>query len=256
MKIIILFFGLYFNVYADTNTSGISFELANSYIELIIVGIATLLFFFIKDVYNNAVEKKLIAIKLEAYLNNWINEISKHDDLFVLINLGQQWNHELVSSINDNKKFNDLYKKQNEELKKLKTELIENEDVNSHLKSLHSKIINMPDDLFKLNIHNIDDSIENLNNNISFISDHDASKISWHTADNVISTRQHILTILVQTKYLYYTLKNMTEFEMEPIREHYVSIVESIIIIGQKLNPLLDIAELIRKRNIFENMIN
>lgn len=255
IKIIILLLGMYLISHADANTSENSSSYTNHYIELIIVGISTLLFFYIRESYNNAIEKKLISIKLEAYLNNWMSDILKNEDLFSLINLGKQRYKERSLAVSDDDKWNELYDKHKEDLKKLTTTLIDEDSVQLHLKSLHSTILNMPDDIFKLSIQTMDNGLDNITKNISFISDHDASKISWYTADRIINLRNNLINVIIKTKFLYYLLKNMPEFDTNVIRDSYSSIIESIIIIGERIDPLLNTAKIIRERTTLENML-
>lgn len=219
----------------------------------IVIGIAGALFgVYFRESLRSAKQKKLIAIRLEAHIHNFTSRVleSEFKELYLL---GRAWYGKKLKAFTEGGlqsfiEADDEIKKKIEELEKKISEGIE--DIDEGIKKLHTEFREMDDEIFRLSIQSQELIRDYLMDNKNFISEEDASKLSWAIASHVVEARNYLLEMSSLSILFATTLKKMESLNIDTAKNALIPIVRSYIRFSTHIEPLRIFASNIRKRSI------
>lgn len=219
----------------------------------IIVGVVgALAGVYFRESLRKALRQKTLASKLEAQINDIFREITGNE--FVnLFAFGELWRNDRNKALLEKgaEGFIDVEKKYEAMLKELKKK-IENgdESVDGPIGKMHKVYQEMPENLFRYHIQQLEIVRDSLFKNIGFISDDEAAEISWDTVSRVVSVRSYFIKIIHQNLTLILMLRELDKLEFNAIRTLTYQIVDQCIRLSLHLEPLRTKAKLIRTKSV------
>lgn len=223
-----------------------------SIITIIIGTIGALVGVYFRESLRKALRQKTLASKLEAQVDDMLNDI-KSNDLAKLLEVVEMWQKDLKKALLEkgSKGLIDVEKEYETLLKKTK-EQIENglESVDEGLRKTYKLYKEMPESLFKFNFQHLAIIRDSLLKNIFFISDDEAAEISWDAVSRVVSVRGYLIEMIHQILSLMLTLREMDSLKLDVARPLVYKLTEKCIRMLIHLEPLRTQAKLIREKSI------
>lgn len=199
-------------------------------LTLVIGAFGVIITLYLREAIKLINERKSLIIQLESYLLDWLDNFDDVD-LTSIMNVGY---------ILKDKKFNLYLNKGNDGLKefeeeknkfiqKMITELICSEEYLTNLKN-NQKRMKIDEKLYSHTIENLDYYRDSLYNDKLFISDSNASKISWLTATRTIKIKRIISSLIEESKELFILVSVIEDLEKsEELKETYTKLLKNLI---------------------------
>lgn len=223
-------------------------------IALILGGIGALFAFYFRESFKHAKRKKIIAVRLESYLNNWMSSFVEKG-LLDLVVVGQLWQKESVKASQDEgiEGLQKINKKYEEMLDEIKIKIKEGDErIVKPLIDQHQQIKKMSESVFDLHLKHIDEAYNSMMNNTAFISDEEAAEISWVVAQHVVNIRNYISELVHSSQIFFAILRSTEEISLEEIADPFYSICEKLIRLSKHLDPLIKQSQRIRQSTLLE----
>ncbi len=212
---------------------------------------------YLRESVQRAYQQKIIATKLEAYLLDWIRYILE-SDFALIFEWGYAWQEEEAKAFIERgtegmTQVTDRYK---QKLNELKTAIGNGqEEGKQNVRDMYEKIQNMDENSFSFQLKQMENSLDDTKNSVSFISDDEAAQLSWASANNAIPMKTNIMLLLFYSIQISTIMRNSDDFKYEEVSENLYKLIESGIYVFKYYMPLLLEAQLIRNKNLLELVI-
>lgn len=142
-------------------------------------------------------------------------------------------------------------KKYNEKLSELKKYIKNDRNYLETLEKTFASIKAMDDNVFNLRINHGQEYKESLRNNTSFISDDDASHISWHVTQRIVTLKSLLIDILNKSQMHLSQLRSMEKFDSNVASETSYELVELVVKSTKQIFPLIEQMKRIRNKSVW-----
>jgi len=221
----------------------------------IIVGIITAIFLLlIKDAHSKANKQKIVATKFNAYLIYW-RGIVLDNDWFEIFYIGVKWNNEEKKIRIDGGDIQDILK--------LKTKY--KDDMNGFKEFLLPEISKLEEQLLKRlpleYIELYDNDFIKIRQNIidgkTFITDEEASCLGYYNANNIISFKMELVSVINALNFLILSVSSKTiKYNFTDNIDDIIKLFWQGIIISKHIDHLSNEMDKIAKQNHFKLVVN
>ena len=210
------------------------------WLTVLIGVIGALLGVYFRENLRRALNQKRIAAQLHAYLSFWMMEILK-TDLGVIIILVQEWDKERAEGYRTggNKGFNEVWTKQQTQLKEIKTQIEAGGiDLLNSLSKQYQLLRKMPEPVFNAVMNDLIISRDALLQSQTFITDSDAAELAFWDAQRVVSIRGNLMSLVMHSLVFAQTLRASEIFDFTSISGPLVKIIEELVNVAYEMQAL------------------
>lgn len=212
--------------------------------------------YIIKQSFTEAKEQKLIAIRIHSYLMFTVNEIlnTKSKELVTLIDAGGDLHNKEQEFLTKGEieSFKLVMEEFEKEMKEVKKNILTDKTTNNTMNTFFTDVQALISEHYDFKINNLYESKQNIVNNNGFISDEEASKISWVMALRIITIKGYLINLIMNTQEYFIITRYSKEFSTNDVIEPTSKILVYTILLGKELFPALKEADKIKSKSVIE----
>jgi hypothetical protein len=222
-------------------------------ISIIIGVIGALLGVYFRESLRAAHQQKLVALRLNAYLQNLIEEIldSEFEKLFFT---GVAWDKDITEAASKGieafQEVDEKYKKMLEEVKIKINEGVP--EINKTVEKNYKSFREMDEEIFQFYIQQLEKAQNYLIRGVNFISDEDATKLSWIAAHRVIEIKSHAMELITKSVLYMKMLRKMDALDIKALHEVIFDITKHSIMLSRHVTPLFKYTKIISQCGILK----